>query len=254
MSSIDLSKKWLRVELLIVLLLGVGLSALRSILAFSLVLAQPEQVSAQRTTLNGTAADGHPWIDLGYQLVYATALVLPACVALLFLAIRGEPNTAIGLTAKRLGRQFSLGMLVAAVVGGIGLAVYLFSYSQGWSLAVVPTQLESTWWRIPVLVIYSVANAILEEIILAGYAVHRMQQLGSGPWSAIGLSAIIRAFYHLYQGAAGFFGNLVMGVVFAGYFQSRRTVVPQIVAHAAIDITAFVGYLVLAPRVDWLPG
>jgi hypothetical protein len=64
----------------------------------------------------------------------------------------------------------------------------------------------------------------------------------------IATSALIRGSYHLYQGIGPFFGNVVMGVVFAWFYQSRwgrRRVMPLVVAHTILDIVAFVGYALL---------
>ena len=51
----------------------------------------------------------------------------------------------------------------------------------------------------------------------------------------------------------GFIGNLVMGVVFVLLYRRWGRVGPLVVAHTLLDIGAFVGYGLLAGRVDWLP-
>ncbi|MGL5857930.1 MAG: CPBP family intramembrane glutamic endopeptidase [Angustibacter sp.] len=241
-------------EVAVVTGLAVGLSALRSVLSFAAAVAAPAQVSAQRTTLNRPVTPDQPWIDLGFQLVRTLGLVLPVALVMVLVLIRGERVRAIGLARQRLGRGVLLGLGTAAVVGGLGLATYLVSFALGQSLTVVPTSLPDVWWRVPLLVLSACANAALEEVVLTGYLVHRIQQLGGRPAVAVAVSAGIRGAYHLYQGLAGLLGNLVMGAVFAGWFVKRRTVVPQLVAHAAIDIGAFLGYLALVGRVDWLPS
>ena len=81
------------------------------------------------------------------------------------------------------------------------------------------------------LVLSAFANAALEEIVLVGYLGSRVRELGGSAPLAIGVSAIVRALYHLYQGLSGFLGNLVMGAIFATYFQRTGRVVPLIVAH-----------------------
>jgi membrane protease YdiL (CAAX protease family) len=244
----------LLVEVVALVGLAVGLSAARSVLSFAEAVAAPARVSAQSTTLNASRAPDYPWIDLGYQLVFVVGLLLPAVLALVLVLARGEPLTAVGVSGDRWRAQVLLGVGVAAVVGGLGLTVYLVSYALGLSLAVVPTSLPEVWWRLPVLVLSALANAVLEEVVLCGYLVRRVEQLGGRGGLAVAISALIRGLYHLYQGVGGFLGNVLMGLAFAGYFQRRRTVVPQVVAHATIDIAAFVGYVALAGQVDWLPA
>ena len=66
------------------------------------------------------------------------------------------------------------------------------------------------------------------------------------------VSAGLRGAYHLYQGFGGFVGNLVMGVIFGLIYLRWKRVGPLVVAHTLLDVAAFVGYALLAPRVDWL--
>ena len=71
----------------------------------------------------------------------------------------------------------------------------------------------------------------------------------AGRWPVvIGLSALARGTYHLYQGFGGFVGNIVMGVVLGLVFVRTRRVMPLVVCHALLDIVAFVGYTVLRAR------
>jgi membrane protease YdiL (CAAX protease family) len=73
------------------------------------------------------------------------------------------------------------------------------------------------------------------------------------PWRAVAISATLRGSYHLYQGLGGFFGNAAMGVIFAVLFLRWKRATPMIIAHTLIDAVAFVGYVVLAGHVSWLP-
>lgn len=241
-------------EIVVVVGLAVGLSAVRSVLSFIEVALAPAPLSTHAATLNGSAAPGHPWIDLGYQLTRVVALLLPA-VLVVVLALRGgEPLPTFGITTFRWRREMLIGLGAAAAVGGIGLAGYLISFALGGSLTVVPTSLPPVWWRVPVLVLSAAANAILEEVVLCGYLLRRLDQLGMGRNPAALLSATVRGSYHLYQGLAGALGNLAMGLVFARYRQRTGRITALVVAHTAIDTVAFLGYLALAGHVSWLPS
>ena len=102
------------------------------------------------------------------------------------------------------------------------------------------------------LILSAVQNALLEEIVVVGYLFTRLRQLAWHPVAIIALSAIIRGSYHLYQGIGGFIGNLIMGVIFGLIYLRWKRVGPLIVAHTLLDITAFVGYALAAPHVNWL--
>jgi membrane protease YdiL (CAAX protease family) len=104
---------------------------------------------------------------------------------------------------------------------------------------------------VPVLVLSALQNAVLEEVIVVGYLLTRLEQMGVGARWAVGISAVVRGSYHLYQGFGGFVGNIVMGVVFALVWRRWRRVGPLVVAHALIDIVAFVGYALLKDHLPW---
>jgi membrane protease YdiL (CAAX protease family) len=44
-----------------------------------------------------------------------------------------------------------------------------------------------------------------------------------------------------------------MGLLFGRIFQRTGRVLPLVIAHSLIDIVAFVGYVLLAGNVSWLP-
>jgi membrane protease YdiL (CAAX protease family) len=121
-------------------------------------------------------------------------------------------------------------------------------------LNVVAESLPDVWWRIPVLILSAIQNATLEEVIVVGYLLTRLDKLGVKAPVAIGISACIRGSYHLYQGAGGFIGNAVMGVIFATLYKRWGRVTPLIIAHTLIDSVAFVGYALLVGHVSWLPS
>jgi len=118
----------------------------------------------------------------------------------------------------------------------------------------VAESLPDIWWRIPVLLLSAFQNAALEEVVVLGYLVSRLERLGVRPSLAIAISAVIRGSYHLYQGAGGFIGNAVMGIIFGILYRRWGRVTPMIIAHFLIDSVAFVGYALLAGHVSWLPA
>ena len=103
------------------------------------------------------------------------------------------------------------------------------------------------------LVLSAAHNGILEEVVVLGYLLNRLDQLGMRPSRAIALSAVLRGSYHLYQGFGGFIGNAIMGVIFGILYKRWGRVTPMIIAHTLIDTGAFVGYATLHGHVSWLP-
>lgn len=246
------SRRLLVLETAALVTLAVGLSAARSVLSFVATLSQGT-IAQGRATLNGSRAPGHPWVDLGLQLVFIVGLLLPPTLALVLWLRDGEPLRRFGLRQDTWRRDAVIGLGAAAAVGSLGLTAYLVGHAAGIAVTVVPTSIPPVWWRIPVLVLSAVANALLEEVVLVAFLVRRLERLGSPPAPIALGSAALRGLYHLYQGFPGLLGNALMGWVFVRYFQRSGRLVPQIVAHATIDIVAFLGYLLLAGHVSWLP-
>ncbi|MGN6600326.1 MAG: CPBP family intramembrane glutamic endopeptidase [Actinomycetes bacterium] len=266
------SRRMLAFEVCVVVLLAVGLSALRSVLSFLVSLMRALEspggsLRSQSATLNASQAPSHPWIDLGYQLVFSLSLVLPALLAIYLVARDrvGAAGTArartpkrwlpeIGIVRRGWPTEALLGLGLAAGVGGVGLAAYLISYASGTSVTVVPTTLPDVWWRLPVLILSALANAALEETVLVGYLVTRLERVGLRLPVILAISAGLRGLYHLYQGLAGCLGNVAMGVLFVAWFARRRSIVALFVAHATIDTVVFVGWTLLHGHVSWIPG
>ncbi|MFJ6995024.1 CPBP family intramembrane glutamic endopeptidase [Streptomyces sp. NPDC003090] len=159
----------------------------------------------------------------------------------------------IGFDRTRPWSDLGRGALVAAGIGSAGLAFYLLSRALGMNLTVVPESLPGEWWKFPVLILSALQNSVVEEVIVVGYLLRRLGQLGWSPTAALVASSVLRGSYHLYQGIGGFIGNMVMGVVFVLLYRRWGRVGPLVVAHALLDIVAFVGYALLAGRVGWLP-
>lgn len=241
-------------EILLVLALSLGRSGIYSIISFLADLTSGVPLAGQSAVLNDTLAPGRPLLDLVRQVLRILFALAPVALVWYLLVRSGEGLRAIGLDLSQPGRDLARGAGLAAVVGGIGLVGYLVAYQSGVNLAVVAQALPDEWWRWPVLIGAALQNSIVEEVIIIGFVMRRLTQLGWGPWATIGTSAIVRGSYHLYQGIGGLLGNMAMGVLFGWLFVRWGRVMPLVVAHALIDIVAFVGYAVLEGRVDWLPS
>ncbi|MEU6663895.1 type II CAAX endopeptidase family protein [Streptomyces sp. NPDC046821] len=248
-----LSRRIFRDETLLVLALSLGASGVSALISFVGSVTKPGGLKHQAATLNASAAPGRPWLDLAWQLFgIASALVPVALVAHLLLR-EGAGMRTIGFDRRRPLFDTSRGAAIAAVIGSTGIAFYLAARSLGFNLTVVPEALPGVWWKFPVLILSAIQNAVVEEVIVVGYLLRRLGQLGWTPAAALLASALLRGSYHLYQGIGGFLGNFVMGVVFVYLYRRWGRVGPLVVAHSLLDIGAFVGYALLAGKVGWLP-
>ena len=241
----------------IVLLLGVslGASGLNALLNLIDRLTQPVALSKQTATINAVFVQNREWLDFLYQVVSLVEGFVPPALALylLYRYLRPPgPGFGIGLDASRWKIESLQGVAFAALIGLPGLVLVYAAHRLGLSVTIVPSSLPDVWYRIPVLVVSALQNATSEEIIVMGYVLTRLAQLGWTRERAIGAAAVLRGSYHLYQGFGGFLGNAVMGVIFGWWFTRTRRVLPLLIAHFLLDAVSFVGYVYLHNRVSWL--
>lgn len=230
-----------------------GLSALRSALSLIDSVLAPIPLAQQQVTLNAPAARAN-LVDLALQLAGVLQLVGWGALGAYLLVRSGFALGTVGLDARRPGRDALGAAGLAALIGIPGLGLYLGAHALGVSLTVAPTTLTDTWWRIPVLVLSAAANAWAEEMVMMGYLLTRLRQLGWAENRSLVAAALLRGGYHLYQGLGGFVGNLVMGCVFGRVWQRTNRLWVLVGAHTTIDVVAFVGYGLLAGKVSWLPS
>jgi membrane protease YdiL (CAAX protease family) len=264
------SRRALLTETWLVLGVSLGASAIWSVLRIVERLTREVALSQQTSALNSSVTPDRPWLDLAYQLTGIVLGLVPAFLALHLLATRpgpppaptagGEPTGAgepsayrlLGFDLTRPARDLLHGAALAAVVGLPGLGLYAAAKAIGINTTVAAANLAGAWWTIPVLILAAAQNAVLEEVVMVGYLLRRWTQAGWRPWVAIGVSALVRGGYHLYQGFGGFVGNAIMGVIFGWIYTRTKRVMPLVIAHTILDIVAFVGYALLKDHLAWL--
>ena len=248
-----LTRRLLGWEIVVVFAVSLGRSALLAAISLIGSVTAHKALGRQQALLVGSLAPGRPLLDLSLQLANILLSLAPVALVFYLLARSGESPSAIGLDTTRPASDLARGAVLAAVIGGLGLGLYLAAFHLGVNLNVVPENLPAVWWRIPVLILDGLQNGILEEIVVLAYLLRRLDQLDWSPASAIAHSAVLRGSYHLYQGLGGFLGNAAMGVVFGILYRRWGRVTPFIIAHGLIDAVAFVGYAALHGHVSWLP-
>ncbi|MEV6341923.1 CPBP family intramembrane glutamic endopeptidase [Actinoplanes sp. NPDC051851] len=241
------------VEIAVVLLLSLGQSAIYSIVSLTAKLTAGKPLAAQTATLNASVSP-RPYLDLTYQILGIFFDLIPVALALYLLwRDHTSPSRELGIDYRRPRFDLGWGFGLAAGIGIPGLLLVYAALRLGINAQIVPSALNSYWWTVPVLILSAVQNAVLEEVVVVGYLITRLRALNLSPVWLIACSAVLRGSYHLYQGFGAFVGNAIMGVVFALFFLRTRRVMPLIVAHSLLDITAFVGYALLPDSLlTWL--
>jgi membrane protease YdiL (CAAX protease family) len=227
-------------EVLVVLALSLLASAVYSVL--SLIEAPVKGV---------VVASADQSDELARQLIGVMFGLAPVYLVLHLVRRSSEGIEGVGLAIDRPARDAEAGVALFGVIGLAGIGIYLGAVALGVNRFVVPVPPLGHWWTVPVLVLSAAEAAFVEEVIVLGYLVTRLQQAGAAAWLAVGASALLRGSYHLYQGWGGFAGNLAMGLFFGVLFVRRRRTWPFVVAHFLLDLGAGIGYLVYR---EHLPG
>lgn len=242
------SRRRLRIEMWIVLGLSLGQSAVYSVV--QLLDKMTRAPLAEGTSTLNRSQSSREYFDLTYQLLDIVFALVPVALVIYFLtehrpsgvAGGGSAFQRLGLNFERPGKDLLQGFGLAALIGIPSLGLYAAGRALGITTAIIPSALDAYWWTVPVLVLSAIRHGIVEEVIVVGYLLDRLGKLGWAMPAAIFASAILRGSYHLYQGFGPFIGNAIMGVIFAVVYTRTRRLMPLVIAHAVLDIVAFVGF------------
>lgn len=230
------------VELVLVGILSFGFLALSAVLSL-LENALTTGIGGTTVALNPVASSV-PAIDAVRQVMVVVRLLAIGGLGAYLLWRTGIGLHRLGL-ARPSRRDLPPAALLAAVIGLPGLAVVTLSQAMGWNSILDAAPTDDLWWRIPVLALKSFGNGVAEEVVVVGYFMTRLRQLGLGANGALWSSAVLRGCYHAYQGVGAVVGNVVMGLVYGRWYQVTGRLWPLVFAHALIDTIAFVGYALL---------
>jgi membrane protease YdiL (CAAX protease family) len=236
------SSRRIRIEILLVLGLSLGASAVYSVVSIVNSVTLPKPLSAQTATINGSLSP-RPVFDLIYQFLAIFFDLVPVALVAFLLWQAARPHLArLGIDFRRPGRDALLGLALALAIGVPGIGVYLGSRAIGIGMTVVPSATTTYWWTIPILVLAALRAGLQEEVIVVGYLFARLRDLGWKTWPIILVAAALRGTYHVYQGFGALAGNFAMGVLFGWLYSRYGRVLPLVIAHFVIDTAIFVGY------------
>lgn len=232
----------IRAEILLVLGVSLGASAIYSIVNIIDLSTRSKPISHQTATLNG-ALSNRQVFDFIYQILGIVFDLVPVALVVFLLWSAVSPHLArLGIDFRRPWRDAASGLALALAIGIPGIALYLVGRAIGITVAVNPAGLGNYWWTIPVLLLSALRSGLQEEVIVIGYLFARLRDLGWGKWQIILAAAVLRGSYHLYQGYGSFVGNIAMGVLFGWLYTRYKRVLPLVIAHFVIDAAVFVGY------------
>jgi uncharacterized protein len=179
-----------------------------------------------------------PWLWVTLDGSARLAQLGAAALVCYLLAQSGEGLAAIGLGGRKLRMDLALVLPVFIVVQYLpqtfGSDLLRWLHIQGFYLN-VPLQLQGPAALTTAQVIAGVAAGILEEIVVLGFLVRRLEQLGFRSSWVIVIAVLVRVSYHLYYGWNAVPIALWALVSVLVYLRIRR-LLPFILCHIAWDV------------------
>ena len=237
-----MTKRAIRFEIVLLLLLSLGASAIYSSLDLAQTLLAPGGIGGSTTSINPQQSQLEIF-DFLYRVVGLLLALVPVALALFLL---GGKWKSLGLWPV-ISSDWVRGAILFLGIGIPGLLLYLAARSLGLASKIIPGEIQY-WWLVPVLLLSALRAALQEEVIMVGYLFARFDEIGIRFRNQQLISAAIRASYHSYQGFAGIVGNFVMGLVFGWAYRRWGRVLPLVIAHFILDAISFVGYALLAKQ------
>lgn len=180
---------------------------------------------------------GHPLENMiiGMLAYLAVACVVP--LALLLLSRTGQGPKVLGLGWPGLRSDIgpAIGIIGASWGTEIVLLLLLSPLLNANSRLTAPTPVGNVphYYVIWALMI-SATTAIAEEVLMNGYLMTRLSQLGWSPTGALILGIVLRTSYHVYYGI-GFVATIPAAYFLTRSFQKRGRLTRPIVAHFLYD-------------------
>ena len=245
-----MTKARIKFEIVIVLLLSLGASAIYSVLSLAEKLLSPVGLGGSSESINPSQSNAELF-DFLYRVVSLTLGIVPVALVLYLLGDRfSHVVRDIGLWPLKKS-DLKRGVIVFACIGIPGIGLYLTARALNLAARIIPGEFQY-WWLIPILLLSALKAGLLEEVIMIGYLYKRLDQIGISFQKQQLISSTIRASYHAYQGFAGILGNFVMGWVFGLAYRRWGRVLPLVIAHFYLAAYSVVGYALLAKQLATL--
>jgi membrane protease YdiL (CAAX protease family) len=187
----------------------------------------------------------HPGPATSYRFVRRITLELVSLVCLYFVLSHQKKRfqdigLSLAIRLTDLGHSFALffgALYASALLGGL-VYVLLGRVSRpqldraalfGTALGVLP-------------VLYVLLNPFYEELLVRAFLISEMEAIYRSTALAVWISVALQTSYHLYQGLPAALSHVPAFLLFSLYFVRTRRILPVILAHMFMDVSALALY------------
>lgn len=198
----------------------------------------PVLAVAQVPVAEGAVVEGAVLERIPVYVTSAAVILFLGLMALVLGVGPGEPRL-LGLVLLPAGPLvlWAGGLTLVALVLLAGFAVLGRALGRPES-AVLRALIPRTPSEKGTFVGLSAAAGVGEELAYRSYAIPALALVVGSPWAAAVLSSVVFGFLHAYQGILGTCRAALLGFVLAVSLLVTGSVLPAVLAHAAIDVVA----------------
>lgn len=195
--------------------------------------------SGMRVIFEPMLVPNEPGLSVLFGVMLQLSAGAGAAVVVYLLARSGEGVGAIGLGGRRLRMDIALVMVVWLCAQVIPQAIGA-GLVRSWGLATFETASPGNLPLIIVGVAAAVCAGIVEEIVVLGYLVRRLEQRGWSTPVVVIVAVAVRVSYHLYYGA-GVLPIILWATASVLLYLKIRRLLPFIICHVVWDVGVTVG-------------
>lgn len=177
------------------------------------------------------------WVDLLLNVVFLL-LELSAAFLVWYLMVRsGEGLTAINLGGRRCRTDFAflLPVFFTVFLLPLWLGRGILAWAGLHAYAVIGPELSARWADVVLQCVHGAVSGVIEEVVVLGFLVRRLEQRGWPVAAIVGVDAAVRLSYHVYYGP-GVIEVAPWAVVSVLVYLRIRRLLPFIICHGIYDV------------------
>jgi len=207
----------------------------------SAILVLAQHIDHDNSTRFSTILPGQPVTNLVLEIFAYLSVAAIVPLALLLLLRTGQTPKVLGLGVPRFRRDIFPGLGLGAAAFAVEIAILIpfvgFLNDHRSLINNVSSGHVPKYYLIGGIAM-SATTAIAEEVMVNGYLLTRLGQLGWTPRKSLIVSLILRTSYHVYYGF-GFLLTVPFGFFVTRSFQKHHKLNRPIVAHFLFDAILF---------------
>jgi membrane protease YdiL (CAAX protease family) len=207
----------------------------------SAIIVLAQHIDHDNSTRFSSILRGQPVTNLALEIFAYLSVAAIVPLALLLLQRTGQTPKVLGLGPPSFKRDVFPGLGLVAAAYAVEIAVLIpfagFLNDHKSLINNVASGHVPKYYLIGGVAM-SAITAVAEEVLVNGYLITRLGQLGWTPRKSLILSLILRTSYHVYYGL-GFLLTVPLGFLVTRSFQKHHKLTRPIVAHFLFDAILF---------------